>query len=69
MFDRLFMPALTFTLLVAGLAAFSSEIVVGVQTPPQIVQLERVVVGAPRELPATPVARADTEQPATVAVH
>ena len=31
MFDRLFMPALTFTLLVAGFAAFASEIAQGAE--------------------------------------
>lgn len=59
MFDRLFMPALTFTLLVAGFAAFASEIVQGAEQQAHIVQLERVVVSAPRELSAVPLARAE----------
>jgi|APFre7841882630_1041343.scaffolds.fasta_scaffold208899_1 hypothetical protein len=69
MFDRLFLPALTFTVLVAGLAAFSAEIVPGDRAPSQIVQLERIVVRAPRALPETPVAQTDAERPATVVVR
>lgn len=69
MFDRLFMPALTFTLLIAGLAAFSAEIVQGAPTQPAVVQLERVVVNVPRELPESPVARAEADTPATVIVR
>jgi len=42
MFDSLFMPALTFTLLVAALAAFASEM-----TPSGAARLDRVVVSAP----------------------
>ena len=64
------MPALTFTLLVAGarcLRRRRSSRDPGLQ--PQVVQLERVVVNAPRELPATPVARADADAPATVVVR
>jgi hypothetical protein len=60
MFDRLFMPALTFTLLIAGFAAFADEIARGYAATLQVVQLERVVVSAPRELPAMPLARAAT---------
>jgi hypothetical protein len=67
MFDRLFMPALTFTLLIAGFAAFADDIARSAPTPPQVVQLERVVVvGAQRELPTTPVARADADPSASV---
>ena len=50
MFDRLFMPALTFTLLVAATAAFATEFSAGhAQTTAgaqPIVTLERVVVTA-----------------------
>jgi len=66
MFDRLFMPALTFTLLIAASAALASEIVQGADIRPRIVRLERVVVSASRELPATPVARAGAATAAIV---
>jgi hypothetical protein len=69
MFDRLFMPALTFTLLVAGVAAFAGDFVGDPGMQAQVEQLERVVVSAPRELPATPVARADADAAATVIVR
>jgi hypothetical protein len=59
MFDRFFMPALTFTLLAAALAAFVADIAQDHQVTPQVVQLERVQISARRELPATPLARAD----------
>jgi hypothetical protein len=69
MFDRLFMPALTFTLLAAGFAAFASEIAQGADLQPQIVQLERVVVSAPRELSAVPLARAEADASGAVFVR
>ncbi len=69
MFDRLFMPALTFTLLVAGLATFCAELARGDRTQPQVVHLERVVVSAPRALPPLPMASADADRPATVVVR
>jgi hypothetical protein len=58
MLDRLFMPALTFTLLVAATAAFAAEFAVGpgARETQQIVTLERVVVTATREF--APVAQA-----------
>lgn len=48
MLDRLFMPALTFTLLVAATAAFAAEFVAGqgAQETQLVVTLERVVVTA-----------------------
>lgn len=58
MFDRLFMPALTFTLLVAAAAAFAGDFAETLQAS-QIVKLERVIITAQRELPATPLAHAD----------
>jgi len=69
MFDRLFMPALTFTLLIAGFAAFSAEVVQGHPTQTSVAQLERVVVSAPREQLPSPVARAEAELPATIVVR
>jgi len=66
MFDRLLMPALTFTLLTAALGAFAADALQSRQAVP-VVQLERVVITAARELPATPVAQADV--PATAAVR
>ena len=51
MLDRLFMPALTFTLLVAATAAFAAEFSTGhpdaVDQAQAVVTLERVVVTAP----------------------
>ncbi len=58
MLDRLFMPALTFTLLVAACAAFAVDLQSGADEPQQVVRLERVVVTAQREPAATPVAQA-----------
>ena len=58
MFDRLLMPALTFTLLCASLAAFAVDAVQSRQRSQTVVQLERVVISAARELPATPLALA-----------
>ena len=51
MLDRLFMPALTFTLLVAATAAFANEFSAGhahtaTGAKPIVVTLERVVVTA-----------------------
>ena len=65
MLDRLFMPALTFTLLAAATAAFTAEFVAGpgAREPQQVVTLERVVVTAAREL--APVARAAQVEGAT----
>lgn len=53
MLDRLFMPALTFTLLVAATAAFATEFATGspAASAEPVVVLERVVVTALRELP------------------
>lgn len=66
MLDRLFMPALTFMLLVAATAAFTAEFVAGpgAREPQQVVTLERVVVTAAREF--APVARAAQADDATV---
>ena len=51
MLDRLFMPALTFTLLVAATAAFAAEFSTGhpdrAMQAQAVVTLERVVVTAP----------------------
>lgn len=59
MIDRLLMPALTFALLVAALCAFAADMMSS-RTPPQhVAKLERVVVAAQRELPATQVVRAE----------
>ena len=58
MFDRLLMPALTFTLLCASLAAFAAAAVQSRQHQQTVVQLERVVISAARELPAAPLALA-----------
>jgi len=66
MLDRLFLPALTFTLLAAALAAFAADMAQGSVTQAPVVQLERVVVIAQRELPATPLASADAVSPAPV---
>ena len=59
MFDRLLMPALTFTLLAAALGAFAADALQSRQAVP-VVQLERVVITAPRERPAAPLALAET---------
>ena len=56
MIDRLFLPALTFVVLVATASAFAAEVVHS-RAPQSIVQLERVVIIGQRELPATPVAQ------------
>jgi hypothetical protein len=66
MAERFFMPALTFTTLAAALAAFTAEIVQSNVAQPQLVQLERVVITATRELPATPLARADADRASVV---
>ena len=63
MFDRTFMPALTFTLLVAAFSAFAGEIAQSSATQPKVERLERVVITAQRGLPATPVASADAPAP------
>ncbi len=65
MLDRLFMPALTFTLLVAATAAFATEFVAGTggEEPARVVQLERVVVTAKAQ--AVPVALAGHAAEAT----
>ena len=69
MIDRLFMPALTFTMLTAALAAFAADAVQS-QSPVQtVVQLERVVISAMRELPATQVAQADMAPTAAVVLR
>jgi len=68
MFDSFFMPALTFTLLAAALAAFVADIAQGQQVTPRVVQLERVQIVARRELPATPLARADGDIATAVVV-
>ena len=69
MIDRLFMPALTFTMLTAALAAFAADAVQS-QSPVQtVVQLERVVISAMRELPATPVAQAEMAPTAAVVLR
>jgi hypothetical protein len=60
MFDRIFMPVLTFAMLVSALGAFAFDLSRDSAAPTRVVQLERVVVQAQRELPATPVARADS---------
>jgi len=65
MIDRTFLPALVFVMLVGALAAFVADVTPS-QAPPQVVQLQRVVVTAQRELPATPVARAETAPAAVV---
>jgi hypothetical protein len=58
MLDRLFMPALTFTLLVAATAAFAAEFAVDARADEaQVVRLERVVVTAKAQ--AVPVALAE----------
>ncbi len=58
MFDRLLMPALTFLLLTAALVAFAADALQSRRAVP-VVQLERVVITAARERPATPLALAD----------
>ena len=67
MFDRLFMPALTFTLLVAATAAFANEFAAGqaqsTADAQPIVMLERVVVTASAAGPA--LARAEQAGNAT----
>ncbi len=69
MFERLFMPALTLTMLAAALGAFVTEIAQSHLPPQRIVQLDRVVVSAQRPLPATPVARADAAPPSAAVVR
>jgi len=59
MIDRLLMPALTFTVMVAALLAFATDLVQSNTSPHRVVQLERVLVVAQRELPATQVVRAE----------
>ena len=59
MFDRMLMPTLTFTLLTAALGAFVADALQSRQAVP-VVQLERVVITATRELPGTPLALAET---------
>lgn len=59
MIDRLLMPALTFALLVAALLAFAADLAQS-RTPPQrVVKLDRVVVVAQRDMPATQMVRAE----------
>jgi hypothetical protein len=62
MFDRFFMPALTFTLLAAALAAFVADIAQGQIVSPQVTQRERVQISARRELQPTPLAQADADR-------
>jgi len=69
MFDRLLMPALTFTMLLAALAAFVADLAPSGAPPSQLVRLEQVVVHAQRELPLTPLARADATASVTVLVR
>ena len=69
MIDRLFMPALTFTMLAAALAAFATDAVQSQSSVQTVVQLERVVISAPRELPAMPVAQADVAPAAAVVLR
>ena len=65
MLDRLFMLALTFTLLVAATAAFAAEFAVDARADEaQVVRLERVFVTAARDF--APVARAAQVEGATV---
>jgi hypothetical protein len=64
MFDRLFMPALTFTLLIASLAAFAADLAQSPSPPVQVVRLERVVISAAREI--SPLAKADAAAPAAI---
>ncbi len=66
MFDRLLMPALTFTLLAAALAAFAADAMQSRQPSQAVVHLERVVITAARELPATPLALADSAEAVAV---
>jgi len=66
MFDRLFMPALTFALLSAALAAFAAEIVQSHAPRVHVVQLERVVVSAQRELASASLAKADAAAHAAI---
>jgi hypothetical protein len=69
MLDRLFMPALTFTLLVAATAAFavefSSDQRQSASPAPIVVMLERVVVTAPAADRALARAERDDEVTAT----
>ena len=67
MFDRLFMPALTFTLLVAALAAFAADATQSRSPGPAVVRPERVVVTAARELPPSPLARAEASAATSIA--
>jgi hypothetical protein len=64
MLDHLFLPALTFTLLVAAAAAFTAEASTDSAAPTRVEVLERVLVTVPRL--ATPVARDDHAATATV---
>ena len=64
MLDRLFMPALTFTLLVAATAAFAAEFSTGhadrAMQAQAVVTLERVIVTAPAaDVPLARAERAD----------
>jgi hypothetical protein len=66
MFDRLCLPALTFTLLASASAALTVDALQARVAGQSVVQLERVVVVARRALPATPVAQAEPLRPVAV---
>ena len=51
MFDRLFMPALTFCVLAASIGAFAADLAQSQPRAEAVVQLDPVVVTSPRELP------------------
>jgi len=48
MFERLFMPVLTFCVLAASVGAFAADLAQRQPSADSVVQLERVVVTSPR---------------------
>lgn len=63
MTDRIFLPALTFVLLVAAASAFAIDLMHSRAAQPQgVVQLERVVIVAQRETPVALAVAAAAEE-------
>jgi hypothetical protein len=71
MFDRLFLPALAFVVLVAATSAFAIDALHSAALPShtKVVQLERVVIVAKRDATAATIAVADTAADHTTAVR
>ena len=71
MFDRLFLPALAFVVLVAATSAFAIDALHSAALPSHtnVVQLERVVIVAKRDATAATIAVADTAAEPTTTVR